>query len=517
MKRILPFWTLFSAIILILSCGKESSYEKPLSSSSSGSLLSPFGDCLPSSSYGVFKTGSTLTAANYIEIQVSVTKTGKYLISTDTVNGFSFKGQGVFSSTGVDTVRLAGTGKPAAKGTSTFHFTYDSTTCSIDIPVVDSATAGAAVFTLGSDPSNACTSVVLSGNYKTGTPLDGSNTVTLSVNVTTPGAYSLSVSAVNGITFSKTGVFTATGAQNVVLTGSGTPANAGNFTGSLNGATNSCSFGITVTGSTPAAFALTGAPGACTSPAINGTYQAGVALVPGNTLAVKLDVATAGSYSLHTDTVDGISFSGAGTLAAGAGQTVILSGTGTPANQGTFTFTPRSGGSSCTFSLTVNAAPPVAPGVFTATIDGVALAFNDRATATTSETNPVTNTPNGLGLTGYTGPPNGNTVPELQIFVATNNGNAVQPGTYNVNGFAYGGPSGYRIEIDYTALNADSSVTIWNTSSTVISPNPPFTIVVTSATSTRVKGTFSGTLTNVFQGSTLNKAVTSGVFDLPVQ
>jgi hypothetical protein len=317
------------------------------------------------------------------------------------------------------------------------------------------------------------------------------------------------------MTFSKTGVFTTTGAQDVVLTGSGTPVNAGNFTGSLNGATKSCTFGITVTGSTPAVFTLTGAPGACASPAINGTYQAGVALVSGNTLAVKLDVTSAGSYSLHTDTVDGISFSGAGTLAVGAGQTVTLIGTGTPTNQGTFTVTPKFGTSSCTFSLTVNAAPPVTPGVYTATINGVALAFNDRATASTTN-NAVTGGLQ-LFLDGFTGPPNGSTVPELQIFINNNNNSAVQPGTYNVNGYAYGGASGYRIEIDYTAYNADSSVTIWNTSSTLLSPNPPFTIVVTSATSTRVKGTFSGTLTNTLQGGTINKTVTSGVFDLPVK
>jgi hypothetical protein len=78
-------------------------------------------------------------------------------------------------------------------------------------------------------------------------------------------------------------------------------------------------------------------------------------------------------------------------------------------------------------------------------------------------------------------------------------------------------PNGYRIEIDYTLQNPDLSTTIWNTSSTLFPPpNPPFTVIVTSISATRVRGTFSGTLTNTLAGSTLFKTITEGVFDLPV-
>ncbi|HLG40252.1 MAG TPA: hypothetical protein VI461_11310, partial [Chitinophagaceae bacterium] len=75
----------------------------------------------------------------------------------------------------------------------------------------------------------------------------------------------------------------------------------------------------------------------------------------------------------------------------------------------------------------------------------------------------------------------------------------------------------YRIEIDLHLENPDASVTIWNTSSTLFPPpNPAFTIIITSVTATRVRGTFSGTLTNTLQGSTLFKQITEGVFDLPI-
>jgi hypothetical protein len=501
----------------MLSCIKEKSIEQPISASSLGTLKSSSGDCLPSVSNGIFKTGIALTAAsNYIEIQVLVTKTGNYLITTETVNGFSFKGEGVFTVAGLNTVRLIGSGKPLKAGISTFHFTYGSENCSIDIPVIDSNTPSA-VFTLGADATKSCTGAVPAGNYQAGTALNTSNTITITVNVTTPGAYTLGVTPVDGINFTKTGVFTSTGAQQITLTASGTPSNAGSISFTINGASNNCSFSITVNpkpGSTPAVYTISGAPGSCTSPVISGTYQAGVPLNSGNTIALKLDVTVAGSYTLQTDLVNGISFSATGILTAGAGQTVILTGTGTPTGQGLFVLTPQFGTSSCTVSLTIDVAPPVTPGTYTCKIDGVFMAFNDRSGFSTDD---------GFGglqlyLDGFTGPANGNNVPEMQIFITNNNKTAVKAGTYNVDGYAFGGPSGYRIEIDYNEVNpADQSVIIWNTSSSILSANPPFTINITSATATRVKGTFSGTITNLFQGSTIKKNVTEGTFDLPVQ
>ena len=516
MTRKLTTWALFASFMLVLSCIKEKSIEHPLSASSLGTLKSSTGDCLPSVSNGIFKTGIALTAAsNYIEVQVYVTKTGNYQITTDKVNGFSFEGEGAFTVVGLNTVRLVGSGKPLNAGTTTFHFTYDSDICSVDIPVIDPNTPSA-VFTLGADVSKSCTGATLGGNYQAGTPLDNSNTVTITVNVTTPGAYTLGVTPVDGINFIKTGVFTNTGAQQITLAASGTPSNAGSYGFTINGASNNCSFSITVNpkpGSTPAVFTISGAPGACTSPVISGTYQAGVSLGSGNTIALKLDVTVAGSYTLQTDVVNGISFSATGILAVGAGQTVILTGAGTPTSQGTFVLTPQFGSSSCTLSLIVDVAPPVTPGVYTCKIDGVFMAFNDRSGFSTNDGFGGTQ----LFLDGFTGPPTGDNVPEMEIFIVNNNKTSVKAGTYNVDGYAFGAPGGYRIEIDYNAVNSDQSVTIWNTSSSILSTNPPFTINVTSVTATRVKGTFSGTITNLVQGSTIKKNVTEGTFDLPVQ
>jgi uncharacterized protein (TIGR02145 family) len=54
-------------------------------------------------------------------------------------------------------------------------------------------------------------------------------TVTLVANVTSVGSYTISTNTLNGVTFSKSGTFSSTGAQTVTLTPSGTPIAAGNF------------------------------------------------------------------------------------------------------------------------------------------------------------------------------------------------------------------------------------------------------------------------------------------------
>jgi hypothetical protein len=66
--------------------------------------------------------------------------------------------------------------------------------------------------------------------YNSGTPLTSVNTITVSVFVTDPGSFAISTDTVNGMIFSYQGTFVAVGAQNVLLTGSGTPVSAGTFT-----------------------------------------------------------------------------------------------------------------------------------------------------------------------------------------------------------------------------------------------------------------------------------------------
>ena len=443
---------------------------------------------------GVYGINVPLTDSNTVTVQVNVTSIGSYKISTDTVAGMSFSKSGIFSTIGAKTVVLAGKGTPTSAGTTAFKI--GNAGCIFTVPVL-----GPATFTTSGAPGG-CTVATVAGLYTTLAPLSSSNTVTVQVNVTKIGAFTISTNSVGGMLFSKTGIFTATGVQNIVLDGSGQPTTIGSNTFKVG--PSGCAFAITVYG--PAGYTFSGAPGTCTVAMVAGTYTSGIALNGGDTVTVQVNVATVGAYTISTDTVGGIFFSAIGIFTTTGIHTVVLKGSGTPAIAGTNTFTLNSVG--CKFSLNVGAPA----GIYNCKVDGVLTSFSDRAQADTSDNINSPATPY-LYLDGFSGPPNGGSVPELQIFISKNNNSVITVGSYNVDGLTL--PDGYEIEVDYHVVNSDSSVTIWNTSS-LLASRPPFTITITSISATKVTGTFSGTLTNVTQGSTQTKTITEGVFDLPI-
>ena len=79
------------------------------------------------------------------------------------------------------------------------------------------AVGNTAVFSLGGSPS-ACTGFTLAGNYTAGLAVNSSNTVTVVVNVSNIGTYSISTNTVNGISFNKTDSFTSTETVLLLLT-----------------------------------------------------------------------------------------------------------------------------------------------------------------------------------------------------------------------------------------------------------------------------------------------------------
>jgi hypothetical protein len=86
----------------------------------------------------------------------------------------------------------------------------------------------------------------VSGDYTKGVVLNSTNKVTVKVNVTTIGSYSISTTATNGMTFSASGAFSTTGVQTVTLTGFGTPVNSGAISIPLTVGSTTCSFPVTV-------------------------------------------------------------------------------------------------------------------------------------------------------------------------------------------------------------------------------------------------------------------------------
>jgi hypothetical protein len=98
---------------------------------------------------------------------------------------------------------------------------------------------------------------------------------------------------------------------------------------------------------------LNGAPGTCANFVVNGVYGQGLALDTTNNVTVEVNFATAGGFVITTDTINGIYFTGNGTVTATGIAVVKLVGVGSPLNPGPFTYKANFKGSTCTFDVTV--------------------------------------------------------------------------------------------------------------------------------------------------------------------
>lgn len=78
------------------------------------------GACATAVVSGNYYAGVALDSSNKVTIVVTVTETGHYNVSTNSANGFKFTGSGVFTSTGVQTLKLYGEGTPAAEVSAAF-------------------------------------------------------------------------------------------------------------------------------------------------------------------------------------------------------------------------------------------------------------------------------------------------------------------------------------------------------------------------------------------------------------
>jgi len=380
-----PVLSLALVLLVLIGCQKEKSFEQPLLNPAKGSLKADgTGDCNPIRVRGTYTPGTNLNDSNYVDVEVTVTKAGSYTIVTDTVNGYSFKGTGNFNAAGVATVRLKGSGKPLAAGQDDFIVLFDSSFCFFTVSVNAVSGGGPANYSLAGGPG-ACGNFTPNGNYVLNTALTSANTVSVGVNVTTPGTYTIKSDTVNGFYFVGTGTFTAAGNQTVVLNGSGTPNASGTANFTAKTGTSTCTFSINVSATPPASavFTLAGAPGACGNFSAQGTYTINTALAAGNTVTLGVNVTTAGAYTITTNTVNGMSFSKTGTFAATGVQTVVLNGSGTPTVAGAANFTVTAGSSTCTFTITVNNTPTVPNDYYPRTVNSNwSYEFNDDATDT---------------------------------------------------------------------------------------------------------------------------------------
>lgn len=472
---------IISLTVLFFACQKEISSEI-LGTTADGSLQKDGGGlCMPKTINGTYVAGTALSSTNTMDVTVNVAKAGAYTIYTNTVNGYSFKTTGSFTSTGMQTVNLKGSGIPGSQGNNIFKVYFDSTECDVTVTVLPAGAGGPAVFSLAGAGGN-CTTPIIAGSYIIGTALNSSNTVKLTVNVTTIGTYNVTTSAVNGMTFSSgNGAFAATGPQTITLTGSGTPSGTpGSVSIPVTAGTSTCNFQITTTAG--GAYTVD-----CSTANVNGTYNAATPLNPTtNTVDIVVNVTTGGPYNISTTLNNGMTFSASGTFSSTGALTITLAGTGTPLAAGTFNISVP-GSPSCTFPVTVNGA---------ATIN---WKFTQGATTYQGSTDDaeLQSVPPGATLFNYTG----SNADETFIFAVVDISGGINTNeTYNTNSTTSN--TGAFI---FTPLGGD----IWTADPQTAGTSVIFKITTHNTSTKTMTGTFSGTVKNS-AGTVL--AITNGTF-----
>ena len=364
MKKQHLILTLLSMALVFMACQKEYSFESSKNLSQGSLSLDGTGDCLPKTVVGTYEEALALDGeVNYIQVEVNVTMAGNYTISTDTVNGMFFRASGIFTTTGLQTVTLAGSGTPMAFGISNFVVTYSQSQCIVAVTILPVGGGEPAEITLDGDPNN-CTNFQLEGTYVTGIPLNAGNRVILNVNALTIGTYNVSTTLSNGITFSAAGAFLTTGPNTIALTGNGTPLITGSTNIPITIGGSSCSFSVDVVG--PAEYTID-----CGSAQVNGVFVAGEELDNTHEVVIDVEVTTPGGYNI-TGTVNGMTFSAAGDFASAGTEQVTLIASGIPIADGSFDVPLTGGTASCSFPITVEegAAPPTVTGTWKFTLEG---------------------------------------------------------------------------------------------------------------------------------------------------
>jgi hypothetical protein len=143
---------------------------------------------------------------------------------------------------------------------------------------------------------------------------------------------------------------------------------------------------------------------------LSGDYVATVPMIEAtgtnpNSKIVTVTVATPGDYTITTNEVNGVIFSGEGTISsAGTGTQIKLYASGTPTNAGTFTYTVTLNGQTCTFTVIYSNPPAV---LLNGSVDCSGGTLNGLYVRGVAMVNPVnyytvTTTPTSIGFCNLT-------------------------------------------------------------------------------------------------------------------
>ena len=227
---------------------------------------------------------------------------------------------------------------------------------------------GLAKGTLKKGTSGNCLPVVINGLYKKDSLLTSVNYVDVQVNITKIGNYLIKTDTLNGFSFSAKGIIAVQGLNTIRLFATGRPIAPASEVFKVRFDSSICEFNIVVTGpggGTSASFTLVGSPTMCTAAIQSNNFFASIPTNNINTVNIKVDVTTAGSYTINSPSVNGITFSAIGSLSVGTNQSITLRANGTPLAAGTFNYalTTTAPASNCGFSLVVLGAP--SPAIYT--------------------------------------------------------------------------------------------------------------------------------------------------------
>jgi len=208
---------------------------------------------------GTVQANQSIAGASILVSNIPYTSNAGTLYSLNVTanNGITIgsPNSGNFDGTSPDNLTLNFSGTPLVAGNTVLNYSINSQSCSVTVPVATGT--GLATVTCGA----------VAGTYTAGTALGGSNTYTMTLNVTQAGTFSIRTNTVNGYYFTYGPQTLSVGAGQVItLTGVGTPGNIGMnaFTANVSNAVGtfaSCNFNVTVVGTGFAAINCA-APGA---------------------------------------------------------------------------------------------------------------------------------------------------------------------------------------------------------------------------------------------------------------
>lgn len=154
MKNYLPrlLFIFLSANILLSSCQKGIIEDSPAVFN-----LLEVDSCSPTLANGIFRQGEMLSTVQNFQLPVHISKIGKWSISTDTVNGFSFTAHGEFTDTGRQVISLNASGIPSSPGNYSFSVTMGSITRTVGVSILKDSITPEFV------PANSYVSATLNG------------------------------------------------------------------------------------------------------------------------------------------------------------------------------------------------------------------------------------------------------------------------------------------------------------------------------------------------------------------